>query len=733
MALKVVLASAGAGKTHYLAEQALKELLLGRRVLAITFTRNAAAELRERILKLAQEQGHIALLRRLILGQAPLDTSTIDALVREVYYHLAPLLGLAAYEDLIVQEEDQIEVRFQLVEEVLRTLQQPGYWRAFRRALEEEVQESSRRLAIERYLARRIDEVIKEGVWRAHLRAQVIQWLSETAHTPQPLAEKDRPWLEAIAMRPTDKVIFSVIQKSLQAYRQKSQRLFLSDLVNVVQFIATTYGDLLAGKAGYYKALFVDEAQDTSPVQWRILNPFIKEISAQGGLVCLIGDPKQSIYAWREADYEMLLEFSKKGYEKYTLFGNYRSHPKVVAFNNKLYHCLPCLLETFYSNRRKNPPHVTEAIGVISKVYAESQQIPNNKDISSKEAVVEIIRIDPADPEKSRKEHLCRILQNLENKGVPPQETAFLVRRNDDINRLLGLLSDRSLQVQEIALGTCTSLVLTWRYLQGMTPVEEAFLASIPGEKRSSWVEALQALKSALESSEPPLRKWEAFYSVWKAIEGLFPTHKAFWMEFLGRVYSLLQQHPFYGIQALLRWWESKGQHILLRVPPAKGVYPVMTIHKAKGLAWEAVIIPFAEWSFMTTRWDTPRWRKVKASHLPSSLREELKGLEEFFSLSTLSENSTDEQSQEVSSEIVELPLKVSSEEEGYLSEIYRDYFVEQVLENLNLHYVATTRPRRYLYILAAPPRGNAQKGANTWAGFWNDPNLGQKIIDQDA
>ncbi|GIV24024.1 MAG: ATP-dependent helicase [Bacteroidia bacterium] len=718
--LKVVLASAGAGKTQYLAEATLKALSAEKRVLAITFTRNAAAELRERILKLTHQQGRVSLLRRLILEQAPLDTSTIDALVREVYYHLAPLLGLPAYEALIVEEEDQIEVRFHLLGEVLRKLQQPALWRAFRRALEAEVKEANRRLSIERYIARRIEEVLQEGLLRAYIREKILSWALDEG---TPMAEKTL-WLTAMAIRPTDKVLYEVIQESLRAYRQEAQRLFLSDLVAVVQLIAAAYPDLLAGKAGYYDALFVDEAQDTSPEQWRILRPFMDEIRGKGGRVCLIGDPKQSIYAWRGADYKPLMAFHEEAPddEKHTLSENYRSHPKIVAFNNQLYGLLPYLLRTFYHNRRKISPHVGNAIENIDVVYAKAQQNAANHALSPKDAAVEVIPLPENMREELRGEHLRRILEDLERKGVPPEETAFLVRRNDDIDRLLGLLPEYPLQVQEIALGTCTSLVLTWRYLQGMTAVEKAFLDGMPEEKRKAWEEALQALRAALEGSNPTLQKWEAFYRVWSVVQEIFPTHRLFWMVFLERMYLLLEKHPFYGLDPLLRWWESKGQYISLRIPPAQGVYPVTTIHKAKGLAWEAVIIPFGEWDFMTTRWAQPRWRKVPALLLPETLTEKLNPLEMFVSSSSSETEQT-----------WELPLKVSSQEEGPLALVYRDYFVEQVLENTNLHYVATTRPRRYLYILAALPAGNAQKGPNTWAGFWNDPKLGQKIINQDA
>ena len=55
--------------------------------------------------------------------------------------------------------------------------------------------------------------------------------------------------------------------------------------------------------------LLLDEFQDTSPIQWRILQPVAKQITAtpKGSLLC-VGDIKQAIYGWRGGVAEILDE-----------------------------------------------------------------------------------------------------------------------------------------------------------------------------------------------------------------------------------------------------------------------------------------------------------------------------------------------------------------------------------------------------------------------------------------
>ncbi|HPF13253.1 MAG: UvrD-helicase domain-containing protein [Planctomycetes bacterium] len=92
--------------------------------------------------------------------------------------------------------------------------------------------------------------------------------------------------------------------------------------------------------------LLLDEFQDTSSVQWRTLQPLVEEICAThaGGegesrtFFC-VGDPKQSIYAWRHAEPRLLqsLPAELPGIDVKTLARNFRSSPLILDVCNRLF------------------------------------------------------------------------------------------------------------------------------------------------------------------------------------------------------------------------------------------------------------------------------------------------------------------------------------------------------------------------------------------------------------
>ncbi len=85
-----------------------------------------------------------------------------------------------------------------------------------------------------------------------------------------------------------------------------------------------------------YKAAIVDEFQDTDPIQWNIFKRvFIGHVKA----ICLVGDPKQSIYAFRRADiYTYLAAAAAVGdSQRKSLDTNYRSTPVLIAALNHLF------------------------------------------------------------------------------------------------------------------------------------------------------------------------------------------------------------------------------------------------------------------------------------------------------------------------------------------------------------------------------------------------------------
>ncbi len=98
-------------------------------------------------------------------------------------------------------------------------------------------------------------------------------------------------------------------------------------------------GSFVSKVAGRYRAAIVDEFQDTDPVQWDIFQKLFLSPSEKGPLLYLVGDPKQSIYAFRQADIYTYLKAAEAMGEECLAFldVNYRSQKRLVAALNGLF------------------------------------------------------------------------------------------------------------------------------------------------------------------------------------------------------------------------------------------------------------------------------------------------------------------------------------------------------------------------------------------------------------
>ncbi|MEE8077262.1 MAG: UvrD-helicase domain-containing protein, partial [Candidatus Binatia bacterium] len=101
-----------------------------------------------------------------------------------------------------------------------------------------------------------------------------------------------------------------------------------------------------------FKAILVDEFQDTDPIQYEILLYLTEQIGRQArhwrkvrltpGKIFVVGDPKQSIYAFRRADIEAYLEVvqeiikAQNGVE-FRLTTNFRSHSGILNVVNGVF------------------------------------------------------------------------------------------------------------------------------------------------------------------------------------------------------------------------------------------------------------------------------------------------------------------------------------------------------------------------------------------------------------
>lgn len=118
------------------------------------------------------------------------------------------------------------------------------------------------------------------------------------------------------------------IYSAYQARLKESGAFDFDDLLTCVLSIFRQNTDVREHYSSIFSYILVDEYQDTNRVQHELL----KELASEGAVVCVVGDDDQSIYSWRGACVENILEFSRDfpGTRVVRLEENYRSTGNIL-------------------------------------------------------------------------------------------------------------------------------------------------------------------------------------------------------------------------------------------------------------------------------------------------------------------------------------------------------------------------------------------------------------------
>ena len=293
-----------------------------------------------------------------------------------------------------------------------------------------------------------IDRGEQESAARKVLRELKI---AETTLQPAELINRISRWKSA-AVRPDG--AFAALAAdaddswSLAAagYRRYQQSLKLAgavdfdDLLLVVDDLFFTHESVRREEAARFDHILVDEYQDTSGIQERIVAALARGHKS----LCVVGDDDQSIYAWRGAQVSHILEFANRwpGATIVRLEENYRSTPEIIRAANQLIACnVRRHAKTLIASARSGPPPVIvqaqdendEASRVVSEVESrirEGEVLPN-------EAVILMRTGDQT-----------RVFeQELRRRGIPYEligSHSFFDRREvKDVMAFLRLLVDR--------------------------------------------------------------------------------------------------------------------------------------------------------------------------------------------------------------------------------------------------------------------------------------------------
>ncbi|RZJ72466.1 exodeoxyribonuclease V subunit beta [Flavobacterium sp.] len=475
-----------------------------------------------------------------------------------------------------------------------------------------------------------------------------------------------------------------------------------------------------------YRNYFIDEFQDTSEMQWQNLVPLIANaVSGQDelgqiGTLMIVGDPKQSIYRWRGGKAEQFIALGKGGtpftnvpWELFKLGTNWRSYSEVIHFNNDFFRLIS-----------ENFDHVD---------FKDLYETQSRQEITSKDGgYVNISFVAPSESdEEETPEHdmlhlratLSTIKKVLAN-GFRYSDITILTRKRSKGILVANYLTENEIPLlssETLQIATATEvrfLINILRYLKNANDAEaKALFLHYIGDKLQNSLALHDFIAQGMSYfEEKAFADWLAGFdfklsfsdirkkSLYEAVEIMaskfIPKYNAYVQYFLDIVLERDVRNQA-GIADFLTFWDANSEKFSIPSPEGKDAVKIMTIHKSKGLEFPVVIMPFAEEDYNRK----PR----EKMWIPGD---------------------------EMLGDLPKILVDMNSSVEGFgegAATLFQQKKQEELLDNINVLYVALTRAEEQLYIISGMNLDkNGDPKRNNMSTFFVNFLLDKGVFDEN-
>lgn len=321
------------------------------------------------------------------------------------------------------------------------------------------------------------------------------------------------------------------VYRTYDELKQEAEQLDFEDILLLLVGILEEQNSIIDRVRTQYRFFTIDEYQDVSPLQQRLLNLWLgnrKEI-------CVVGDPDQSIFSFAGSTNEYILGFTKKysDAQVFSLNQNYRSSSQIVHVANKIMD--------------------RELVSVRGKGTAN-------------------VRLSAHGSESAESEKITERIRGLIKSGVDTRNIAVLFRRNDQLQEYAQQLTALGIPVN----------------IQGYSQGQRSFFYD---GKIKEAIRLIRGGALARDSALDGIDLVEQVIAILSAV-GWHPDRSSgddarlrlieFAADFQERV-------PQATLRDLIREFEEREQS---NVEPESIGVVLSSIHSAKGLEWDHVFLP---------------------------------------------------------------------------------------------------------------------------------------------
>ncbi|MBQ6965342.1 MAG: UvrD-helicase domain-containing protein [Bacteroidaceae bacterium] len=465
-------------------------------------------------------------------------------------------------------------------------------------------------------------------------------------------------------------MLLNAISEKVKDLNNENNRFLLSETANfLLGMIAQQDIPFIYEKTGtVIRHLMIDEFQDTSTLQWENFKPLILNSMATGGTCLIVGDVKQSIYRFRNSDWQILNNIERdhdlRGLiEEIPAQFNYRSSRRVVEFNNALFQNAVNLLQT-------HCPALTTAYGKVEQEVKQSEE----------QGYVSVTNLkDEAD----MMEHLQRSVKELMAQGVKASDITILVRYNREVPQICDFFN----QHQNVL---PVKVVSDEAFRLDASPAIHLLITALraiasPQDKLPLYTLAHRhMLPTHFDTAK---REQLRYKNLPELVEDLCQTflldkmegQDAYLFYFNDLIGQYCEDNPT-DLDSFLKAWDEGLCEKTIPNGASEGVR-IMTIHKSKGLEFHTVIIPSCSWTI-----------KPKDTEVMWCIPHEAP-----YNMMPL------------------LPVSVGkAKDDSIFADDRRTEELRTLVDNINVLYVAFTRAKHNLIILTGNKNDQAPDAENT-------------------